>query len=103
VFASAGLLLAALGIYGVLAYSVARRTREIGIRMALGAERGQVLALVMAEGARLIVVGAALGLLAAFWLRRLLRNQLFEAEVPFSRHSDFDCKMLICNALASIL
>jgi putative ABC transport system permease protein len=78
VFASVGLLLATIGIYGVLAYSVARRTREIGIRMALGAERGQVLLLVMGEGMRLILIGVACGLLAAFWLTRLLRSQLFE-------------------------
>src|SRR5437773_713557 len=78
VFAAVGLLLAALGIYGVLAYSVARRTREIGIRMAVGAERGHVLTMVMAEGGRLVVAGIVLGLIAAFWLTRLLRNQLFE-------------------------
>ncbi len=78
VFAAVGLLLAALGIYGVLAYSVARRTREIGIRMAVGADRSRVLTMVMAEGSRLVIVGVALGLIAAFWLTRLLRHQLFE-------------------------
>ena len=78
VFAAVGLLLASLGIYGVLAYSVARRTREIGIRMAMGAERRHVLSMVMGEGARLIAIGVAVGLLAAYWLTPLLRNQLFE-------------------------
>jgi putative ABC transport system permease protein len=78
VFAVVGLLLAALGIYGVLAYSVARRTREIGIRMAVGAERRHVLAMVMKEGGRLVAVGIVLGLIAAFWLTRLLRHQLFQ-------------------------
>jgi len=78
VFAAVGLLLAALGIYGVLAYSVARRTREIGIRMAVGAERRHVLGLVMKEGARLVCIGDLLGLVAAFWLTRLLQKQLFE-------------------------
>jgi len=78
VFAVVGLLLAALGIYGVLAYAVARRTREIGIRMALGAERRQVLTMVMAEGGRLVTAGIVLGLLAAFGLTRLLRHQLFQ-------------------------
>jgi predicted permease len=77
-FAVAGLALAALGIYGVLAHSVARRTREIGIRMALGAGRRQVLGLVMIEGGRLMVAGVAAGLLAAFWLLRLLSSQLFQ-------------------------
>ncbi len=78
VFAAVGLLLACLGIYGVLACSVTRRTREIGIRTALGAERRQILWLVMADGARLASIGVAVGLLAAFWLTRLFRNQLFE-------------------------
>jgi putative ABC transport system permease protein len=78
VFAVVGLLLAAVGIYGVLAYSVARRTREIGVRMALGAQRHQVLRLVVSEGVRLIACGIALGLFAAFWLTRLIRHQLFE-------------------------
>src|SRR5205814_2837397 len=77
VFAAVGLMLAAIGIYGVLAYSVARRTREIGIRMAMGAERRHVLAMIMAEGGRLIAMGVTAGLLAAFWLTRLLRHQLF--------------------------
>jgi predicted permease len=78
VFAVIGLLLAALGIYGVLAYAVARRTREIGIRMALGAERRRVLMMILVEGGRLVAAGITLGLVAAFWLTRLLRQQLFE-------------------------
>ena len=77
-FAGVGLLLSALGIYGVLAYSVARRTREIGIRMAVGAQPSDVLQMVVVEGARLVLVGVGVGLLAAFWLTRLLRSQLFE-------------------------
>jgi len=76
-FAAVGLFLAALGIYGVLAYSVTRRAREIGIRMAVGAERRHVLGMVMAEGGRLVGVGIVMGLIAAFWLTRLLRHQLF--------------------------
>ena len=78
IFAAVGLLLAALGIYGVVAYSVARRTREVGIRIALGAERHHVLGWVIREGARPVIVGMAIGLLFAFWLSRLLRHQLFE-------------------------
>lgn len=78
VFAGAALLLSAIGLYGVLSYSVARRTREIGIRMALGAERRDVLRLVLMEGARLVGGGVLAGLVAAFWLTRLLRSQLFE-------------------------
>jgi len=78
IFAGAGMLLSALGIYGVLAYSVSRRTREIGVRMAMGAERRHVLGLVIAEGVRLIAIGIMIGLAAAFWLVRLLRHQLFD-------------------------
>jgi predicted permease len=78
VFAGVGVMLCAIGIYGVLAYSVARRVREIGIRIAVGAQRGDVLWMVMMEGLRLVVIGAGVGLLAAYWLTRLLRNQLFE-------------------------
>jgi putative ABC transport system permease protein len=79
-FAGLGLLLSALGIYGVLAYSVARRTREIGIRLAIGAERRHVMGMVMAEGARLIAAGAAVGVIAAWWLTQFLRKQLFEID-----------------------
>jgi hypothetical protein len=78
VFAAVGLVLAAVGIYGVLAYSVARRTREIGIRIAVGAERRHVLGMVLAEGMRLSITGEIVGLLSAFWLTKFLRSQLFE-------------------------
>jgi putative ABC transport system permease protein len=77
VFASVGVVLSALGIYGVLAYSVAQRTREIGIRMAVGADRAQVIRMVLGDGGRLVAIGVGVGLLAAFWLTTLLEKQLF--------------------------
>jgi putative ABC transport system permease protein len=76
------LLMAALGLYGVIGYSVGQRTPEIGIRMALGAQRHQVLGLVMGQGLRLAGIGAAIGLAASLAMSRLLRDQLFRVS-PF--------------------
>ena len=67
-----GLLLAAIGLYGVTAYSVARRTREIGIRIAIGATRPDIVRLVLTESARLLLTGSAVGLFIAFFLTRPL-------------------------------
>jgi len=77
-FAGIALFLAAIGIYGVMAYAVAQRTQEIGVRMALGAQRLHVLRLVFGQGFVLLAVGTAIGLGGAFALTRLMHSLLFE-------------------------
>ncbi len=79
-FGALATLLAAVGLYGVLAYTVAQRTREMGLRMALGADRRRVLGLVLGQVARLTAIGSAIGLALALALGRLARSQLFELE-----------------------
>ncbi|HYN20289.1 MAG TPA: ABC transporter permease [Thermoanaerobaculia bacterium] len=76
-FAGLALVLAAIGVYGVVSYSVAQRTHEMGIRLALGARRAQVLQLVVVQGMRLVLIAAAVGLAAAFYLTRFLREQVY--------------------------
>jgi predicted permease len=77
VFGGIALLIAAVGVYGVISYSVAQRTHEIGIRVALGASRGKILRMVLSRGLLLALVGAAIGLIASRWLTELLRDQLY--------------------------
>jgi ABC-type antimicrobial peptide transport system permease subunit len=77
-FAALALLLAAVGIYGVVAYSVTARAREVGIRIALGARAGDVLRLVLLDGLPLVAAGLAVGLVAAWAAVRVLRSQLYE-------------------------
>ena len=71
------MLLAAVGIYGVIAYSVAQRTREIGIRMALGAQRADMLRMVLRQSLSVVVIGLVIGLAAAFAATRLLASLLY--------------------------
>jgi putative ABC transport system permease protein len=77
VFAGVAMLLAAIGIYGVIAYGVAQRTREIGIRMALGAQRNQMLGMILRQSGALVVIGLGIGLLAAFAATRVMISLLY--------------------------
>jgi len=82
VFAALALLLAAVGTYGLVSYTVAQRTREIGVRVALGAQRRTVLALVYSHGLRLAVPGLAVGLVASALIARVISSLLYDTS-PF--------------------
>jgi putative ABC transport system permease protein len=80
IFAGVALLLAAIGTYGVISYSVAERTQEIGLRLALGAARLDVIALVVGQSAKLAFIGVAFGLAGAFALTRVLESLLYQVK-----------------------
>jgi predicted permease len=96
-FAALAALLAAIGIYGVMSYSVAQRTHELGIRMALGAERGTVLGLVIRQGMVIAGIGIVIGLAGAFALTRLMQTQLYSTSP-----SDPATYVLVAISLATI-
>jgi putative ABC transport system permease protein len=96
-FGGLALALAAVGIYGLISYSVTLRTREMGIRMAFGAERGDVLAMVLRQGLALIGVGLAVGFAASLALTRLLTSLLFEV-----RPTDLATSVLVGLLLAVV-
>ena len=100
VFSTIALVLASIGTYGVMAYSVAQRSRELGICMALGASRRGVLTLVLRQGMVLVLGGVAVGLLAAFALARLLTSQLYG--VPATDPSTFGAVALLLAGVAAL-
>ena len=98
-FAAIALSMASIGIYGVMSYSVTQRGREIGVRMALGAQRSSVLTLVLRQGMLLTLLGVAIGLAGAFAVTRLLESQLFG--VPASDPATFVAVALLLSAIAA--
>src|SRR5438034_2533835 len=92
-FALTALLLAGLGIYGVISYTVSACTHEIGIRLALGAQRRNILSTVLRQGLRLAVTGAAVGFIGALLLSHLMRSEEHTSELQ--SHSDLVCRLLL--------
>jgi putative ABC transport system permease protein len=98
IFAGVALVLAAIGIYGAVAYSVEQRTGEIGVRMALGAQARDVLRLIINQGMKPVLIGLAIGIVAAFALGRLLKSQLFE--VSANNPALLGCATIVLAAIA---
>jgi putative ABC transport system permease protein len=98
VFAGVALVMAAVGLYGVVSYTVSQRTREIGLRMAIGAQPGDVLRLVVGDGMKLALVGVVVGLLGAVALARLVESMLFEvsASDPVSYAGTAFVLLVVC-------
>jgi putative ABC transport system permease protein len=97
VFGLLALILAAVGVYGVLSYSVLQRTREVGVRMALGATQGQVLRLMVRQGMSLALVGVVVGIAAALGLTRWLASLLFGVK-PSDLVTFFTVSVVLCSA-----
>jgi len=101
VFGSLALILASVGLYGVMAYSVGRRRREIGVRMALGAPRGVVLRLIVFEGMKMVAFGILVGIAAALLVGRLLSRMLFGISPSDPVSFASACLTLIAVSLAA--
>jgi putative ABC transport system permease protein len=97
IFAGLAVTLAAIGLYGVMSYSVSQRTREIGIRMALGAQRAEVLKLIVKQGMTVTAVGVLLGIVASLGLTRLIANLLFGVSA-----TDFATFFALSSVLLSV-
>jgi len=103
VFSAVALLLSVVGIYGVVSYAVTQRTREIGLRMALGAQRRNVLSLMIGDGMKLALTGLGIGVAAALALMRLLRNLLYEITPTDPLTFSWVALVLIGVALLAVL
>jgi putative ABC transport system permease protein len=97
------LLLAAIGIYGLVSYSVVQRTREVGIRMALGAERGDILKLVLRQGMVLVLVGLGIGLLLGVALTRLLTSAVFDEDLLFGVSATDSLTFVVVTVLLALV
>ncbi len=103
-FAVFAVILAALGVYGVLAYSVAQRRQEIGVRMAMGANRGSVLSLILGQGLRLTLTGLAIGAPLVFVVNRLVSSMLGQlSSVPVLMIPAIVFGLMVVSLLASVL
>jgi putative ABC transport system permease protein len=103
-FAAVALLLALLGLYGVLAYGVAQRTRELGLRMALGAQQSDVLRLILQNGLKLTMIGTMIGIVGALIVARLIASLLFGvAPTDFATFAAVCVLLLSAAACASLI
>jgi putative ABC transport system permease protein len=96
IFAAIGLVLASIGVYGVISHSVARQRQEIGLRMALGAGFGQILGMVLARGCRMVLIGIALGLAGSAGLTRYLKQQLWQVSAFDAASFTAAALLLLC-------
>jgi putative ABC transport system permease protein len=102
-FSGIALLLAAVGLYGVMSYAVARRTNEIGLRMALGAQRRQVLDMILADGAIVAALGVAIGIAAAIAFSRVLSSLLFDVKAGDAGSLIAPVAVMLCVAMIAVL